>query len=739
LFELQRGVKEIRVSNHRAGPTGNITPQVKQADQQATPAKRMMKLEDAIERATKLYSAGQLDQAEDLCRQIIAARPLRADVHNILGVVLHRKGKTEEGVKCVREAVRLNSTNPHFFSNLGEMERKAGNLDAAATALRRAIAIDPKSAQAQNNLGIVYYDQHDYEKAAEHYRKAIESDDSYAEAHNNMGNAQRALGDTDAALGEYERAIELRENYAEAYNNMGTALRDQQKLEEAEFSYRRALQIRPNYIEAASNLATLLLQQKRYDDTLRILGDILKLQPKHVPTLVCVARAQLARGAHAIAERAAKMALEEDSASAEAYTVLGQINHELDRYEESLLNYEKALKIKPESLESLNFYGIALKSLGRMDEARAMFAKALELQPDAIGAYSNIVDLENFSKDDRLFNAMIGILQKAKDPNEERYMALHFALGKAYDDMKEYPKSLEHYSIGAKLKRAILKYDEADIFGFFDSIRTTFNEEYFANRPYAGLPTSLPIFIVGMPRSGSTLTEQIISSHPDVYGAGEIKLLSQCLTNLRQRYPNLPRFPQMATAMKSHQWVNVANAYLNELTSMSSTALRITDKLLTNYYFVGFVNTLFPNAKIIHTMRNPVDTCLSAYSKLFKDDMPHSYDLGEIGRYYKKYEELMEHWRRVLPAGVMLDVQYENVVADAETNARKIIEFCGLPWNDACLNFHKSDRPVKTASVSQVRKPIYGSSVNRWERYGDGLKPLIDALNAGVPTANSRK
>lgn len=698
----------------------------------------MMKLEDAVERATKLYAAGQLDQAEDLCRQIIAARPLRADVHNILGVVLHRKGRTEEGVKCVREAVRLNSTNPHFYSNLGEMERKAGNLDAAATALRRAIAIDPKSAQAQNNLGIVYYDQHDYEKAAEHYRKAIETDDSYAEAHNNMGNAQRALGDTDAALSEYERAIELRENYAEAYNNMGTALRDQQKLEEAEFSYRRALQIRPNYIEAASNLSTLLMQQKRYDDALRILGDILKLQPKHVPTLVCVARAQLMRGAHSTAERAAKMALEEDSESAEAYTILGQINHELDRYDESLLNYDKALGIKPESLETLNFYGIALKSLGRMDDARAMFAKALELQPDAIGAYSNIVDLENFSKDDRLFNAMIGILQKAKDPNEERYMALHFALGKAYDDMKEYPKSLEHYSIGAKLKRAILKYDEADVFDFFDSIRRTFSEEYFGNRPYEGLSTSLPIFIVGMPRSGSTLTEQIISSHPDVYGAGEIKLLSQCLTNLRQRYPNLPRYPQMATAMKSHQWISVANAYLNELTSMSSTALRITDKLLTNYYFVGFINTLFPNAKIIHTMRNPVDTCLSAYSKLFKDDMPHSYDLAEIGRYYKKYEELMAHWRRVLPAGTMLDVQYENVVADAETNARKIIEFCGLTWDDACLNFHKSDRPVKTASVSQVRKPIYGSSVNRWERYGDGLKPLIDALNAGVPTAKPR-
>ena len=698
----------------------------------------MMKLDDAVARATKLYGAGRLDEAEDLCRQIIASRPARADVHNILGVILHRKGKTEEGLKSVREAVRLSTSNPNFYSNLGEMERKAGNLDAAAIALRRAVSLDDKSAQAHNNLGIVYYDQHDYEKAAEHYKKALEIDANYAEAHNNMGNAHRALGDTEAALSEYEHAIELRDNYAEAYNNMGTALRDQQKLEEAEFSYQRAIQIRPNYTEASNNLATLLVQQKRYDEALRVLGDVLKIQPKNVQTLVCVARAQLMRGAHETAERAARLALVEEPESVEALTVLGQIFHELDRYEDSLANFEKALAIKPDSLEALNFYGIALKSLGRMDEARKMFAKALELQPSAMGAYSNIVDLENFSEDDTLFKAMIGILEKAKDPKEERYMALHFALGKAYDDMKDYPKSLEHYGIGAKLKRNLLKYDEAEVFGFFDAIREAFNEEYFKNRPYGGIATSLPLFIVGMPRSGSTLTEQIISSHPDVYGAGEIKVLSGCLSQLRQKFPNLPRFPRMVTAMKPQQFAAVANGYLKEITAMSSTALRVTDKLLTNYYFVGLINTLFPQAKIIHTMRNPVDTCLSAYSKLFKDDMPHSYDLAELGRYYKKYEELMEHWRRVLPEGVMLDVQYEDVVADAETNARKIIEFIGLPWNDACLNFHTSDRPVKTASVSQVRKPIYGSSVNRWERYGDGLKPLVDALNAGVPTANAR-
>ncbi len=176
------------------------------------------------------------------------------------------------------------------------------------------------------------------------------------------------------------------------------------------------------------------------------------------------------------------------------------------------------------------------------------------------------------------------------------------------------------------------------------------------------------------------------------------------------------------------QFAAVAEGYLGIVSNMSETASRVTDKLLTNYYFVGLIHTLFPNAKIIHCMRNPVDTCLSAYTKLFKDDMPHSYDLGELGRYYLKYEEVMDHWRKVLPEGVMMDIQYEELVADVEGRARSLIDFCGLEWDENCLAFHESTRPVKTASVSQVRKPLYNTSVERWKRYGDRLNPLIDAL-----------
>jgi hypothetical protein len=231
-----------------------------------------------------------------------------------------------------------------------------------------------------------------------------------------------------------------------------------------------------------------------------------------------------------------------------------------------------------------------------------------------------------------------------------------------------------------------------------------------------------------MPRSGSTLTEQILASHPQVHGAGEIKLMSQTIGALRHKFPHLPKFPGIARALKPGQFAAIASGYLEGLRASSGGARRVTDKLLSNFYFVGLINILYPNAKIIHTRRNPVDTCLSTFTKLFKDEMAHSYDLAELGRYYTHYEDLMAHWRKVLPPGVMFEVTYEHMVADPETRARELVAFCGLEWDERCLAFHESKRPIKTASVSQVRQPLYSTSVERWKRYGDGLKPLIDAL-----------
>ena len=698
-----------------------------------TPAK-------AIEMAGQLYSRGQYAQAERVCRQIIAARPGNADAHNILGVSLAALGQKDEAVASLKRAVKINGQAASYHANLGEILRQAGHLDQAAQAIEEAIKLEPNNAQALNNLGIIQYERKQFADAVESYRRALELRPTMAEALNNLGNALRLTGDIDGAMHAYQEALTQRAVYPEVYNNLGTLLQQDRKLEEAEHALRKAIQQNPQYIEAHNNLAQLLSSQKQEVEALRVLGEALKFAPKNVQTLLLTAKIQLRRSNLQAAEQATRLALQEEPENAEALTVLGQVLHETDRYDEALEVLDRALKKAPQNAEALNFYGVALKSVGRLDEAREHILKALKLNDGMYGAYANLNDLVDFSEGigEELFNRMEAIFESVSDQEAEPFLALHFAYAKALDDRGQHEKALEHYITGGRMKRAQLDYKESDTHGFFDSIRAAFPKEAFENRKYAGLDDDRPVFIVGMPRSGSTLVEQILSSHPDIYGAGEVKYLSRALGQLRDRFPSLPKYPEMAGKITPAQLDIVAKNYQQALTQGAGEAKRITDKLLTNYFFLGLINLLFPKAKVIHTRRDPVDTCLSGFTKLFKDDMPHSYDLSELGRYYAKYRELMEHWEKVLPEGFMTTVVYEDVVADTEKEARRLIEFLGLPWNEKCVDFHKSDRPVKTASVAQVRKPIYKTSVQRWKKYGGGLQPLVDAIG-GKPAKGTSK
>jgi tetratricopeptide (TPR) repeat protein len=674
------------------------------------------------------YNAGRLAPASRLASQIIAARPQRADAHNLMGAILSAKGDHDAAAQSFAEATRLDPQNALFFANLGEAERLRGSLDAALAALTRAVALDPQSAQAHNNLGIVRFERREYDDAVKCYESAIAIEAGYPEAHNNLGNALRALGRDEPAIESYQQALFLREDYPEAYNNLAAALREQDNLEEAEHCYRKAIELRPTYLEPYGNLAGLLVDNKRGDEALRVLGEALRIDENHVPTLIHVGRTQLGLGNHAQAEQACRLALQQDADSAEAKLAFGEVMQEVDRFPEALVAFEGAISLAPDSFDAYNQYGVCLKSVGRLEEARTAFLKAIEINPRAFGCYSNLADLEKFTADNPHLKAMEAAIAEAGDPESPRFLALHFALGKAYDDVGDHMKAIRHYKIGAAIKRAKLDYDEAETVAFFDQIRATFSRGFLDSRPFPGNPSRLPIFIVGMPRSGSTLVEQILSSHPRIFGAGETKEFSRRIGALRSRFPSLPKYPILVTKMKPEHFMIVADGYLGAIRDQAGDAMRFTDKLLTNYYFVGFLHMLFPNAKFINTRRNPVDTCWSAFTKLFKDDMPHSYDFGELGRYHLKYDELMAHWQAVLPPGTIKTVVYEEVVDNVEACARELVDFVGLPWDPACLAFHQSDRPVKTASVVQVRKPVYRSSLERWRRYGDEIQPLVDAL-----------
>ena len=698
-----------------------------------TPAK-------AIEMAGQLYSDGDFAQAERVCRQLISARPDSSDAHNVLGVTLARLGRMDEAVAALRRAIEINGQPASYHANLGEILRQAGRLDDASREIEQAIRLQPDNAQAHNNLGIVHYERQEFEAAVASYRRALELKPGMAEALNNLGNALRGTGDREGAFHAYRQALAQRDSYPEAHNNLGTLLQQDGETEQAEQELRTAIAQNPSYIDAHNNLAQLLSSQKRNVEALAVLADALRLQADNVQTLVLTAKVQLGRGNLEAAEQAARLALQVDEEGADALTVLGQVLHDRDRFDEAVDVLGRAVTVAPGHAEAQNFTGVALKSVGRLDEARAHILKALELNPAMYAAYANLSDLIDFSDGTgaELFARMKSILEEAADPEAEELLALHYAYAKALDDRGEPEKALGHYIRGGRIKRAQLGYDEADTDAFFDAIREAFPKEVFANRHYPGLDDDRPVFIVGMPRSGSTLVEQILSSHPHVHGAGEVKYLSRALSQLRDRFPSLPKYPAIMEKVTPAQLDNVAKDYLDALVDGASDARRITDKLLTNFFFLGLTNLLFPNAKVIHTVRDPADTCLSTFTKLFKDDMPHSYDLAEIGRYYGKYRELMEHWKAVLPDGFMTMVRYEDVVDETEKEAKRLIAFLGLDWDDRCVDFYKSERPVKTASLAQVRRPIYKSSIERWRKYGTGLQPLIDALRgsshgAGAP------
>lgn len=707
----------------------DVVPSPDQGPDTVMTTPQLMSVRRALDQAAGLYGKGELEAAVQLASQIVSARPRLAEAQNLFGVILSAQGKKAEAVKAFTRATRLDPLNAQFFSNLGEIERQRGKLQHAALALNEALRLNPANPQALNNLGIVHFDRKEFGAAAECYAAALVKLPSYPEAHNNLGNALRALGRLEDAIDHYQQAILIRENYPEAYNNMASVLRDLGQLPEAEHAYRKAIALRSDYVDAYLNLAGLLEGHERADEALRLLGEALKIDPRHAASLLRVARIQLRKMNYEQAEQAARLALSIDLNSADAHAALGQILHETDRIEDAIRHLEIALRLKPGLIEVNSLYAICLKSLGRTEEARKQFKRTLAIAPAAFGIYANLADLETFTRDSPHLRDMEKFLSEAVEPNAENYMPLYFALGKAYDDIGEYSKAFQHFRAGATVKRASIKYDEAQTLNFFDSVREMFSESFMKISPFPGRFTQVPVFIVGMPRSGSTLVEQVISSHPMTFGAGEIKEFSRQLNMLRGRFPGLPKYPFMVQKMNVAQFAMVADGYLTKLTALAPDAARITDKLLTNFFFVGLLHMLYPKAKFIHTRRNPLDTCLSVYTKLFKDEMPHSYDLGELGRYYRKYDSVMAHWAHVLPPGVMKTVDYEDVVRDLPSAARDIIGFLDLPWDEACLKFHVSARAVKTASVMQVRRPVYDSSVHRWKLYGDALKPLIDALD----------
>jgi len=678
--------------------------------------------------ATQHQARGQLQKSEHLLQQILHRHPNHALALHLLGVIAHQVGKNPLAVELIQKAIRLNGNIALFHANLSEIQRILHRLDEAISHGERAVLLEPQMVMAHSNLGVAYYDLKDYAKAETCQQRALAIDPRFAQSLNNLGNIRRERKHHDEAIVLYNRAIAANPGYLEPLNNLGALLLEEDRTQEAIAALNKALQINPNYAEAICNRGGIHLALEEYEEALSCYRRALALRPVYVEAQMGLAKTYQALENLAEAKAVALQSIRTDPSNAKAHSLLGGIYAELSLPELSEKEYTLALEFNPECDDALLGLGHLHMENGEMEKAEALFLRAIEFKPDNLGARIHIAQVKKARSGDDNFIALLAEEKKSAGFSENKMMSLHFALGKCYDDSKDYDQAFPHFLAGCRIKRSKLSYNPDDAARQFASLKDIFSQPMLERLRGAGNLSNLPIFVLGMPRSGTTLTEQIIASHPDVYGGGELHDL------LRIAHENMATAPVQNDFPGNLHYVDKAtltawgDAYISGIKQRSPSALKITDKMPANFFAVGLIHLMLPNAKIIHVNRNPVDTCLSCFTRLFNRKQEHTYDLAELGRYYVDYAQLMEHWRNVLPANAFLDIRYEDIVADQEGQARKLLEYCGLEWNDACLNFHKTKRSVRTASLTQVRQPIYTSSVERWKPYEKFLGPLLDAL-----------
>ena len=413
----------------------------------------------------------------------------------------------------------------------------------------------------------------------------------------------------------------------------------------------------------------------------------------------------------------------------EAHNNLGNTLKKQGRLDDAVVSYKKALSIKPDYAEAHYNLGNTFKEQGRLDDAVVSYKKALSVKPDYAEAHRALASTHKYTAHNQQIMLMENIFRK-KETSDDKKMHLAFGLGKAYEDLKKFDIAFNYLLEGNKLKRETCNYSPKGEQKIFETIQKTFDVSFARKNKDKGLVNldDTPIFILGMPRSGTSLVEQILASHPMVYGAGELDILRNIILSLPETQSLNEAFEYIARDKDvTNLLAKLGSEYLNKLRGHSATAKFITDKMPHNFRFIGLINLSLPNAKIIHCVRDPMDNCFSIFKKYFVHEHRYAYNLQELGQYYLLYQNLMRHWHNIFPE-IIYDIIYEELVADQEGQTRKLLQHCKLPWNDACLSFYKTSGRVATASSAQVRKPIYEDSVQLWKRYEKQLKSLQEVL-----------
>jgi tetratricopeptide (TPR) repeat protein len=631
----------------------------------------------------------------------------------------------------------------------------------AATAERQLRAIQaraPGDVNSMRLLGVALLDQNKMAAAIETLESAVSAAPQFWQARTDLARAYRGAGRLEAAREELQRVVVASPALPTAWLAYGDVLVDLQKYADARVAYERARLTDPyvHRIEEAS--AALVAEDRKTAES--IFRDILQADASHVAAVCGLAAISLTVGRGADAERLLRHALKQSAhlplawrglsqalvdlgqlpeaetavrhllkiepENPKNWVVLGNVCTRMMRQPDALIAFEEAARLNPAEVRLRLSIGHLHKTLGNRRECEEAYKACLEFDPNFSEVYWSLADLKTYVFSDAEVAAMQALI-KGDGGDDTDQAHLHFALGRAFEHRGNYAAAFEHYAAGNRRRRKTVVFDIRVFETKTRRVCECFNAAFFAKRTNAGYGDPAPIFVVGLPRSGSTLVEQILASHTSVEGTFELPNVLTIVREFDHANPEHDAYPESVGSVPLAQFGLLGRRYIDETSPLRSGRPHFIDKMPNNFSHVGLIHSMLPNAIVIDVRRHPMDSCFSTYKQHFAEGQSFSYDLDDLGRYYRCYLSLMDHWDRVLP-GKVLHLRYEDLVRDPESNIRRLLTHCGLEFEPACLAFHETKRPVRTASAEQVRQPLYASGVGYWKNFQSQLEPLRLAL-----------
>ena len=714
---------------------------------------------DLMERGLELHRKGDLEQAGRVYGEILSVHPEQADALHLLGIVSHQQGDHVASVRAIAWAIALRPSVADFHAHIGEVYRALGQFSRAAACRLLASRLRPDHGEAwqhgdslrpkipfepvgearmigpgpgldHTNLANGLLARGNMAGAIDHFFLAVQHAPNLGEAHSNLGRALFEVRRLREALFHCGEAVRLAPDLAPAWNHLGNVLRELGRTTEAKANYVEALRIDPNLAVAHLNLGRAVQDDGWLNDAAIWFRIGLALDPDSVEIRWSLANALEAAGRLSEAAEVCEGALGLDPESAEALVCLGSVRHEQGQLDEATRHFLRAIRARPDCMPAHCSLGVVRKQMGDLEAAERSFRDVLRLPVDHSRALNELAKLLRGKLPLEDIDAIDRLISSPELP-ETRRAELHLASAEVLDARGDHARAADNVRRGKGIKlaetvRAGREYHPEEYDQFVEEMISTCSPEFFARAEGFGLATGRPVFILGLPRSGTTLTEQILAAHSRVHGAGELKLAQSSFESL-PAVMGLTSPPEKCLGRIDRVTADrLARNHLAGLGEIARDAPLVADKMPENFHFLGLLAVLFPWARFIHCRRDLRDVAVSCWFTNFRDVRWTNHP-DHIAAKFAAYRRLMDHWAETRPVPV-LEVDYEQTVADLEGTARRLVDWCGLDWEPECLAFHESRNPIRTASATQIRQPIYSRSVGRWRNYETELGPLFERL-----------